>query len=78
MYKPSQFSTFGLLMGGHHTARLLHFFGMCGLLAFIPGHLIMVALHGWDNFRSMLTGWNMSPAYDPPQSVQVDRRSSKT
>jgi hypothetical protein len=29
---------------------------MCGLLAFIPGHLIMVALHGWDNFQSMLSG----------------------
>ena len=55
-YKPSQFSTLGILLGGYHRARVLHFLGMCGLLAFIPGHLIMVALHGWDNFRSMVTG----------------------
>ena len=77
MYKPSQLSTLGLLMGGYHNARLLHFLGMCGLLAFIPGHLIMVALHGWDNFRSILTGWKMSPAYDTAQSVPRDKPSSK-
>jgi hypothetical protein len=26
------------------------------VLAFIPGHLLMVALHGWRNFASMWTG----------------------
>jgi Ni/Fe-hydrogenase b-type cytochrome subunit len=69
MYKPAQFSTLGLLLGGYHRARLLHFLGMCGLLAFIPGHLIMVALHGWDNLQSMLTGWKMSPEYDPARAA---------
>jgi len=64
LYKPSQFSALGVVFGGYHRARLVHFLGMCGLLAFVPGHLIMVALHGWDNFQSMLTGWKMSPAYD--------------
>ena len=29
---------------------------MCGLLAFIPGHLMMVAIHGWKNFAAMWTG----------------------
>lgn len=69
MYKPSQFSTLGFFFGGYHSARLVHFLGMCGLLAFIPGHLIMVALHGWDNFQSMLTGWKMSPDYRAVQTV---------
>ena len=69
MYKPVQLSGLGLLLGGYHRARLLHFLGMCGLLAFIPGHLIMVALHGWDNFQSMLTGWKMSPDYDTARAV---------
>ncbi|HEY6362664.1 MAG TPA: hypothetical protein VIX63_16245 [Vicinamibacterales bacterium] len=31
------------------------FAAMRGLLAFIPGHLIMVFLHGWKNFASMWT-----------------------
>jgi len=36
---------------------------MCGFLAFIPGHLVMVALHGWNNFVSMLVGWKKDPEY---------------
>ncbi len=63
MYKPVQFSALAWLVGGFHTARLLHFLAMCGVLAFIPGHLIMVALHGWDNFMSMISGWKRRPDY---------------
>ncbi len=63
MYKPVQFAWLGFLLGGYHIARLWHFLAMCGLLAFIPGHLIMVALHGWNNFYSMLTGWKKDPEY---------------
>ena len=77
MYKPTQFSALGALLGGYHRARLLHFLGMCGLLAFIPGHLIMVALHGWDNFRSILTGWKMAPAYHTVQTVQDHKRTRR-
>jgi hypothetical protein len=29
------------------------------------GHLIMVILHGWNNFTSMLTGWKRNPEYLP-------------
>jgi Ni/Fe-hydrogenase b-type cytochrome subunit len=65
MYKPVQLSALGWLLGGYHTARLLHFVAMCGFLAFVPGHLIMVALHGWDNFASMITGWKRRPEYTP-------------
>ena len=61
MYKPAQLSALGLPFGGYHRARLVHFLAMCGLLAFIPGHLVMVALHGWDNFRSIVTGWKHHP-----------------
>jgi Ni/Fe-hydrogenase b-type cytochrome subunit len=68
MYKPAQLSALGLLFGGYHGARLVHFLAMCGILTFIPGHLVMVALHGWDNFASMLTGWKQRPEYTPPRS----------
>ena len=63
LYKPAQFAWLALLMGGFHLTRVWHFAAMCGFLAFIPGHLIMVALHGWNNFVSMLTGWKKSPDY---------------
>jgi thiosulfate reductase cytochrome b subunit len=63
LYKTVQLSFLVQLAGGFGLVRLWHFLAMCGFLAFIPGHMIMVALHGWNNFRSMLTGWNRNPAY---------------
>jgi thiosulfate reductase cytochrome b subunit len=63
MYKPAQLSTLGMIFGGYHGARVIHFLAMCGILAFIPGHLVMVVLHGWDNFSSIFTGWKRHPEY---------------
>jgi len=63
LYKPVQFSWLAFLFGGFHLTRVWHFAAMCGFLAFIPGHLIMVLLHGWANFYSMLSGWKREPEY---------------
>jgi hypothetical protein len=38
---------------------------MLGLVSFMPGHLIMVALQGWSNFYSMLIGWKKAPRTTP-------------
>jgi thiosulfate reductase cytochrome b subunit len=56
LYKPVQLSEIVWLFGGLRLARLWHFASMTLLAAFIPGHLVMVALHGWSNFASMWTG----------------------
>jgi Ni/Fe-hydrogenase b-type cytochrome subunit len=64
LFKPAQFSWLAFLFGGFHLTRLWHFAAMCGFLAFIPGHLIMVVLHGWANFYSMLSGWKREPEYE--------------
>jgi thiosulfate reductase cytochrome b subunit len=61
--RPVQFSGLAWLMGGFHLARVWHFVAMCGFVAFIPGHLVMVALHGWNNFMSMVRGWKKNPQY---------------
>jgi Ni/Fe-hydrogenase b-type cytochrome subunit len=63
MYKPVQFWWLAWLMGGFRLTRIWHFAAMCGFLAFIPGHLLMVAIHGWNNFYSMITGWKREPEY---------------
>jgi Ni/Fe-hydrogenase b-type cytochrome subunit len=63
LYRPVQFSWLGWLMGGFHYARVWHFFVMLGFLFFIGGHLVMVLLHGWNNFVSMLSGWKKDPEY---------------
>jgi thiosulfate reductase cytochrome b subunit len=56
LYKPVHLSWLADVMGGFRLVRVWHFASMCGVLAFIPGHLVMVALHGWKNFASMWTG----------------------
>jgi Ni/Fe-hydrogenase b-type cytochrome subunit len=63
IWKPVQFSWLAWLMGGFGWARLWHFLIMWALLAFVFGHLVMVVLHGWNNFISMLTGWKKDPDY---------------
>jgi Ni/Fe-hydrogenase b-type cytochrome subunit len=65
IWKPVQFSWLGWLMGGFHWARVWHFAVMWAILLFIFGHLVMVILHGWNNFMSMLTGWKTDPDYTP-------------
>jgi len=63
LFNTVQFSWLSRAMGGYSLVRVWHFLAMCGFLAFIPGHLIMVALHGWTNFVSMLVGWKRDPEY---------------
>ncbi len=63
LYKPVQFWWLTWLFGGFRLTRIWHFVSMCGFVAFIPGHLVMVALHGWNNFYSMITGWKRDPEY---------------
>jgi Ni/Fe-hydrogenase b-type cytochrome subunit len=57
LYRPVQLSWLVTGLGGFRLTRVWHFAAMCGLLGFIPGHLVMVALHGWSNFASMWIGW---------------------
>jgi len=63
LYKPVQLKYVAFLLGGFHLTRIWHFAAMCGLWAFLPGHLLMVAIHGWDNFASMVFGWKKEPPY---------------
>lgn len=44
LWKSVQFPLLRELLGGYETARRVHFFAMAALVAFIAGHLAMVAL----------------------------------
>ena len=63
LFQPAQLALPVKLLGGFGMIRVYHFAAMIGFLSFIPGHLLMVALHGWANFYSMLTGWKRDPDY---------------
>jgi Ni/Fe-hydrogenase b-type cytochrome subunit len=65
LYKPVQLSLLVTLLGGFRFVRIWHFAAMCGLLAFIPGHIVMVAIHGWRNFAGMWTGGELQGEVRP-------------
>jgi thiosulfate reductase cytochrome b subunit len=69
LYKSAQFPFLVTMLGGYGFVRGWHFMALCGFAAFVPGHLVMVALHGWQNFVAMLTGWKREPEYLKGKSV---------
>jgi len=65
IYKPVQLSPLAGLLGGYERARLEHFWLMLGFAAFFVVHVAQVMRAGWNNFRSMVTGWELA---GPPES----------
>jgi thiosulfate reductase cytochrome b subunit len=59
IYKPVQLWWLTALLGGYQTARAIHFALTMGYIAFFVVHVLQVALAGWNNFRSMITGWEL-------------------
>jgi len=57
IYWPAQFSRIAWMFGGYDVARYWHFVFMAVLVLFFFGHLVMVAITGWWNFVSIITGW---------------------
>lgn len=55
IWKSTQFQALGLLMGGYEGARLVHFFGMCAIVAFIAVHVTLVLIVP-STFLPMISG----------------------
>jgi len=59
MYKPLQLAWLTSWLGGYEWARFEHFWLMVLFVLFFAVHVIQVALAGWANFRSMVTGYDL-------------------
>ena len=59
IYKPVQLGFLTELLGGYEAARLQHFIVMCIFVLFFIVHFIQVVKSGWNNFRAMLTGYEI-------------------
>jgi thiosulfate reductase cytochrome b subunit len=59
IYKPAQLAWLTALCGGYTIARLLHFWLTLGYVAFFVIHVLQVILAGWNNFRSMVMGYEL-------------------
>ncbi len=56
IYKPTTLHWITTLLGGYEMARWFHFWLTMGFCIFFFIHVVQVALAGWNNFRSMVTG----------------------
>ncbi len=59
IYKPAQLSWLAALLGGYQAARVEHFIITLLFLAFFFVHVAQVARAGWNNFRAMITGYEV-------------------
>ena len=70
--KPSQLHWVTSLLGGYEMARWMHFWLTMGFCGFFLIHVVQVALAGWNNFRSMVSGYEIKPIEEP--SLDAERR----
>ena len=59
IYKPIQLSWLAELLGGYQAARFEHFLLAWGYVLFFLVHVAQVARAGWNNFRSMVSGYEL-------------------
>ena len=71
IYKPTELHWLTTLLGGYEMARWLHFWVTMAFLGFFVIHVLQVALAGWNNFRSMVSGMELQRTETP--SVQAER-----
>ncbi len=66
IYKPVQFAWLTVLLGGYESARFLHFWLTIGYVLFFFVHVAQVMKAGWNNFRSMVTGYELVDVKELP------------
>ena len=59
IYKPVNFGLFAWLCGGYANARAIHFLLTIGYVLFFLVHIVQVIIAGWNNFRAMVTGFEI-------------------
>ncbi len=59
IYKPIQFAWITTLLGGYMFARFIHFWLTIGYCMFFVVHITQVIRAGWNNFRAMVTGYEV-------------------
>jgi thiosulfate reductase cytochrome b subunit len=73
IYKPTQAHWLTTLLGGYEMARWEHFWLTMGFVGFFLVHVAQVLRAGWNNFRSMVSGWEIRRKDEP--SLEAERRT---
>ena len=74
IYKPVQVAWLTSLLGGYVLARQWHFLLTIGYVLFFVVHITEVIRAGWNNFRAMVTGYELAGDQEPPHDPARSRR----
>jgi thiosulfate reductase cytochrome b subunit len=77
IYKPVQFNTLTWLCGGYGAARIEHFVLTLGYVLFFIIHVVQVALAGWNNFRSVISGFEVVHEHSAPATLPNPKEDGK-
>jgi thiosulfate reductase cytochrome b subunit len=61
IFRPVQVAWLTTLLGGYEWARWEHFWLTVGYVLFFLVHITQVIRAGWNNFRAMVTGYELVP-----------------
>jgi thiosulfate reductase cytochrome b subunit len=64
IYKPTQLAWLTNLLGGYTWARAEHFTLTIAYVLFFIVHIGQVIRAGWNNFRAMITGYELVPVQE--------------
>jgi thiosulfate reductase cytochrome b subunit len=67
IYKPAQLTWLTVPLGGYQAARTEHFIITCLFVLFFLVHVFQVARAGWNNFRGMITGYEVVRGAEPEE-----------
>ena len=76
IYKPVQFYWLTWLCGGYHIARITHFILTVGYVLFFMIHVTQVTIAGWNNFRSVISGFEIV-AKKPVTVLKVENKDEE-
>ena len=70
IWKPTQAHLVTQLLGGYEWARWEHFWLAMSFCAFFLVHVAQVVISGWNNFRGMISGYEIRPASAPSSEAE--------
>jgi len=77
IYKSTQLAWLTYLLGGYEWARWMHFWLTILFVLFFVVHVIQVAIAGWSNFRSIITGYETVDAGEPrPERIAEEGKTA--
>src|ERR1700720_3752125 len=74
IYKPTQLHVITALLGGYEMARWFHFWLTIAYVGFFLVHVAQVVRAGWNNFRAMIIGYQVSTVESPERDEVSDEQ----